>query len=52
MLVPTMRSAPVATPSGRSVTSRKTRAGTPRPVQEADHARLASTGSLPVEALA
>jgi len=28
------------------------RAGTPRPVQEADHARLASTGSLPVEALA
>jgi hypothetical protein len=28
------------------------RAGTPRPVQEADHARLASAGSLPVEALA
>jgi hypothetical protein len=28
------------------------RAGTPRPGQEADHARLASSGSLPVEALA
>jgi hypothetical protein len=28
------------------------RAGTPRPVQEADHERLASAGSLPVEALA
>lgn len=28
------------------------RAGTPRPGQEADHERLASSGSLPVEALA
>jgi hypothetical protein len=28
------------------------RAGTPRPGQEADHARLASAGSLPVEGLA